>query len=177
MQKLVRALRPWTWCLIGGRAVEIWTNPPQTPDVDVLVVFREEDASVLLARLKSEAIELESSLEGDGVPTFFLKDRQTKVEVDVLGAYETMHYFVAERAVSKVVQRARFPVAYAEDIVILKARAIVDIGRPAEKRKRDRKAVWDIDKQVKLNKPYIQETLDEHGWSEEAKMLHVMRIL
>ena len=116
MQKLVRALRPWTWCLIGGRAVGIWTNPPQTPDVDVLVVFREEDASVLLARLKSEAIELESSLEGDGVPTFFLKDRQTKVEVDVLGAYETMHYFVAERAVSKVVQRARFPVAYAEDM-------------------------------------------------------------
>jgi len=177
MRKIVSALKPWKWCLIGGRAVEIWTNPPQTPDIDLLVDVTDETVNSLCDSFRARGVQVNELVEGLGSPMVFLKDHALKVELDVIGAYEELHFSIIRRAVTKTVQAVRFPVAYAEDIVILKSQALVDPGRRSDKKRRDRQAVRDIAASVKLDKAYIREALDVSGWSEELKMLQLMRVV
>lgn len=177
MKKISKAMRPWSWCLIGGRAVEVWANPPQTPDIDILTTITDDDVDAAIKAFDRVDVELESFDEGFGGPMLFFKDKKTQVEVDVLGAFEPLHYFIVDRAPTKVIRGFSFPVAYAEDIVILKSRSAADPGRPIAKKSRDRKAIFDINAQVVLDKAYISQTLFDHRWREEISLLKLMRIL
>ena len=177
MRKLIEALKPWRWCLIGGRAVEVWANPPQTPDVDVLAAVEDQDIDSLQERFRSRGIHVNESVEGLGSPMLFFEDTKLRVEVDLIGAYEPIHFAIIERAPMKTVQGVRFPTAYAEDIVILKSQAAIDPGRPPEKRIRDRRAIFDIAKSVKLNREHIEDELSKNGWTEELSLLRLMRVV
>jgi hypothetical protein len=177
MRKIVSALAPWKWCLIGGRAVEIWTNPPQTPDIDVLIALDDEgDMAQVVDRMKLARLRPETPIDFDDPMAKFLA-LGYNVEVDVLVAHDPLHFQVIDRAARKTVKAVRFPVAYAEDIVILKSQALVDPGRRPDKKQRDRQAIRDIARSVTLDKTYIRETLDSHRWIEEAKMLRLMRVV
>lgn len=179
MRKIERAMRPWGWCLIGGRAVEVWTNPPQTPDVDILAAAGDDAAPEMLRRFSRRGIPPKGgAVEGLGAPTLFLHDRALKIEVDVLGAYDPLHFSMIERAPRKSVQGVVFPVAFAEDIVILKAQSATDPGRPAAKRARDRKAIRDVASAVRLDRKYLCGTLERqpNGWRDALGLLKLMRI-
>ena len=177
MRAIGKALRPWPWCLIGGRAVEVWTNPPQTPDVDVLAAVEDEQVPLVIRRMAAVRVTLNDSATGLGSPMLFFTHRATKVEVDVLGAYDPLHFAVIGEAIRRSVQSAPFRVAHAEGIVMLKAQAAVDVGRPAEKRTRDRRAILAIAASVRLRKSYIGTTLAAHGGTEEAALLRLMRVI
>jgi hypothetical protein len=177
MRALREALRPWPWCLIGGRAVEVWTNPPQTPDVDVLAAVEDEHEPLLTARMAKAGVALNDRATGLGSPMLFYVHKRTRVEADVLGAYEPMHYAMIRESVRRTVQATRFRVAHAEGVVMLKAQAAVDVGRPVEKRSRDRRAILAVASSVRLKKHYIRQTLAEHQWTEEAALLRLLRVI
>jgi hypothetical protein len=177
MRKLVGATRPWPWCLIGGRAVEVWTNPPQTPDVDLLMGISDEQVGHIERAFSENYIKLEDDAVGMGAPMLFFRDVRLKIEVDVFGAFEPLHFEIIRRAPIKTIQNVRFKVAYAEDIVILKSQAAIDTGRPADKSQRDRKAIFDIAGSVKLDQSYLSTTLLLHGWREELSLLRLMKVV
>jgi hypothetical protein len=180
MRKVVRAMKPWSWCMIGGRAVEVWTNPPQTPDVDLLAMVSDEDTAELERRYKKENIVLDQRpWSGLGAPTLFLRDKTLDVELDILGAYDPLHFAIIERAPVKSVQAVAFPVAFAEDLVMLKAQSATDPGRPTDKRGRDRKAILAIAQSVALNTVYICDTLERqpHGWADALALLRFLKVV
>lgn len=179
MRKIVAAMRPWPWCMIGGRAVEVWANPPQTPDVDVLAAVTDEDVPNVLRSFARHGVRRDEVNAGLGSPIVFLTDTRTRVEVDVLGAYDPLHFEVIARAAKRTVQAVRFKVAYAEDVMMLKAQAATDMGRPAPKRARDRKAIFDLAKAAgkRLDRNHIRTALASHGWTDEAALLKFMRVI
>lgn len=167
MVKVDWALEPWLWCLIGGRAVEHWSNPPQTPDVDILAQVRDSDIGALRARMSRKGIELEDSFVGLGSPMLFFKDFKEDVEVDVLGAYDPLH----RQIIINAVMMENVPVATAEDVVMLKAQAAASEGRAKDKSARDKKAILELAKARDLNTEYIRDTLHGFGWTWEFKYL------
>lgn len=170
MSKIVRALAGRQWCLIGGRSVEVWSNPPQTPDVDVLVKMTDDDADRIIRRFERLGVGLVNIQEGLVHPNIFLRDEKLGVEVDVLGAsqFELPFYYAIERAVKKTIQGVTFPVATPEDLLILKANAAMDVGRHRDKRERDIAAMRAVVSSVKnLDRDYIATVLNMSGWVDE----------
>ncbi len=162
MRKIIRALRGYDWCLIGGRSVEVWVNPPQTPDIDVLVKFGAKDAKNVLGAMADEGFTLDRKfVDRDSAPMFFFSDDEEGVEVDLIGAFEDVHDWAIERSVKKNVAGLKFPVAQPEDIVIMKAYAAVSPRRETDKQARDAAAIKAIAKDVDLDLDYIEIVLSQ----------------
>lgn len=178
MNRITPALRGWPWCLIGGRAVEVWTNPPQTPDIDLLVRTKDDTEIEKIAEaLGAHSIQQAAPVErGDPHAKFVTFAQKSAVEVDLLVACDDLHFQVIRRAPRKTINGVSFPVAFAEDIVILKSQCLVDLGRPKDKKVRDRRAIRDIASSVDLSKDYIVGTLRAYGWWDELAYLRLMKI-
>lgn len=192
IQKLVSALVNENWCLIGGRAVEVHANPPQSPDIDILIDGTTSDPEALIIELKKYNIVLKESYEpGDIV---FMIDKSNSEEVDLIPTYDDFEIKAIGRArrgerfecvVGSVSSRSsvKFPVVQVEDLVILKAVAACDLnrtglmGRGEEKVKRDIKAIQALAKDSKLDKQYIIDTLMRERWPKELKMLRTLRVV
>ncbi len=177
MKKVVQIMRPWGWCMFGGRAVEVWSNPPQTPDIDILTDLQDDDVETLVLRAQKFSIRLMEEVTGQGSPMVFLKDLKENVEIDIMGAYEELQYATIRRAVWKTIHGVRIPVAYAEDMVILKAQSALDFGRTPSKKIRDRRAIQHIASSVKLNKAFILTNLQNYRMTDEAGLLTRLGVL
>jgi hypothetical protein len=177
MKKVVQIMRPWGWCMFGGRAVEVWSNPPQTPDVDILTDLTDDDVENLALRSQRFSIRLASEATGQGAPMVFLKDTRENVEIDIMGAYEELHYATIRRAVWKTIRGVRIPVAYAEDMIILKAQSALDYGRAPAKKIRDRRAIQNIASSVKINKAFVLENLQNYQMQDEIQLLKRLGVL
>lgn len=178
MKKCMRALRGYEWCMIGGRAVEVWANPPQTPDLDLLVKFEARDAKHVIAAMKDEGFRLDKKfIDRDSVPMFFFTDTEERTEVDLIGAFEDVHDWAIERSVKKTVGGLKFSVALPEDIVILKAYAAVSPRR--EKRERDEAAIQALAADNELDTDYIEIILSQAlaDTTDERKLLVKLGVL
>lgn len=72
MRKIPWPLKPWEWCLIGSRAVEVWTSPPQTPEVHVLTLVGDAEAPELSRRFAARKVEPKGQVwEGSKHPRCF----------------------------------------------------------------------------------------------------------
>lgn len=179
MRKINHALVDYDWALIGGRSVEVWANPPQTPDVDCLVKFKARDTDKLLASMKRHGFILERKFfDPKYVPMLFFKDDTLNVEVDIIGAFEDVHLWAIERSVKRTVSGVKFPVAQPEDVVMLKANAALT-PRRGEKAERDVAAIKAIAKDNSLDTDYIEIVLSQAliDWSDERKLLVDLGVL
>ena len=181
MGRLVKALRAYTWCLIGGRAVEVWSNPPQTPDVDILIDLRSRrSVRAVERRMFRVGFEIDRRFFGPGMtPMWFFTDSATKTEVDIIGAFENPHFWAIERAAAyRIKHGATIKVAQAEDVVILKANAACSPGRE-DKFPHDIAAIKAVAKANALDADYIETVLTEAGadWSDERRLLRKLGIL
>lgn len=175
--RVVKRIRPiidqFDWCLIGGRAVEVHANPPQTPDLDFLVKYGPKDMRGIIEAMQNESFVLTKRLsDRDFVPILFFEDTIERdgekwVEIDIIGAFEDVQLWALERATNRRVNGVAMPVAQAEDIVILKADAAVSGGRPVDKRARDKAAIIAINENVDLDVDYI-ETILSQGMADRA---------
>lgn len=173
IKKIVKALRGYKWAMIGGRSVEVWANPPQTPDIDCMVKFQAKDAGKVIAAMASVGFELTRKVvEKRYAPMFFFMDKEEDTEVDLLGAFEDVHEWAVDRSVLKKVGGVTFPVVQPEDIVILKANAALTPNR-GEKVDRDIAAIKAIDESVDLDIDYIEIVLSQAmmDWSDERDLL------
>ena len=102
IKRVSTALRKWSWCMIGGRAVEVHANPPQTPDVDILVAVQPQRKNELVTLIKNQGFDLIARLdEADDkneFPMLFFRDRNGW-ELDVAGAFEDIHFWAIVVAV------------------------------------------------------------------------------
>lgn len=175
IKRVAAALKGWRWCLIGGRAVEVHSNPPQTPDIDVLVFVNPNDKGELLSALRP-GFRLETRLDDEEdeseFPMLFLRDRKNGIELDVVGAFEDIHFWTLDRAEDEKVAGIKIPVATAEDVVVLKSQAALSRG-DIQRRERDEKAIVAIADFTKLNKSHIKTTLFE----AQADMSHELSLL
>lgn len=183
MNRMAKALQPWPWCLIGGRAVEVWTNPPQTPDVDVLVNLHPKDIRDLENAVIKAGFDLLTRFHDVGMsPMWFFKDIRTGTEADIIAAYEDVHFWAIERSqiLSFFDGKLRIPVARAEDVIILKANAACAPGR-AEKVSHDIEAIKAIagSHNQDLDWEYIRTVLDMAGadWSDERTLLRRLHVI
>ena len=173
MKKILKALRGYKWAMIGGRSVEVWANPPQTPDIDCLVKFQAKDAGKVISAMSAGGFELTRKVvEKKYAPMFFFMDTEEHTEVDLLGAFEDVHDWAIDRSVMKTIGGVKFPVAQPEDIVILKANAALTPNR-GEKVVRDIAAIKAIDESVDLDIDYIEIVLSQAtmDWSDERELL------
>src|SRR3990167_134833 len=170
MTKILRVMEPWPWCLIGGRSVEIWANPPQTPDVDILAAVKDHHVDAIARRFEKVGVRLVNVWDGLKDPTIFFKDEKLGVEIDLLSSADPMYTWILERARRMTIQGVTIPVATPEDIVIMKSRAACGIGRPKDKRGRDLAAI-NVISETDIDRDFISESLLQAGWNEERAFL------
>ncbi len=179
MRKIVKALKGYDWCMIGGRSVEVWSNPPQTPDVDVLIRFTAREMKTVIAAMERTGFTLvRKFFDPDYVPMLFFSDDAEHVEVDLIGAFEDVHEWALDRSVKKTVGGVSFRVAKPEDIVILKANAALSPTR-GEKAERDKAAIEALANAVDLDGDYIDLVLSQAlmDWTDERKLLVSLGVL
>lgn len=184
IKRVSEALKPYQWCLIGGRAVEVHANPPQTPDIDILVKYANGDTARVVRAMGECDFKLDRSFSDKGfAPMLFFKDLIEKdtaghVEVDLIGAFEDVHAYAIERAEKKKFGKSMIPVAKAEDVIILKATAALSPRRD-HKMARDVEAMKAINENVELDTDYIETVLTVAlgDYSDEVKLLQRIGVL
>ncbi len=180
IKKITKGMGNIPWCLIGGRAVEVWTNPPQTPDLDILYDANELDGVAVVDRLEAVGISLnENYREGDII---FMLDRKEKVEVDVLPTYDPLNVTMIRAAKPIVIQGVSTPVVSPENLVILKAQILADaeagsVAREPDKLERDAASIRTLGLRRDLDRFYIGRTLKREGWDDEIKILKRLGVL
>lgn len=179
--RIAKLLDGYMWCLIGGRAVELWSNPPQTPDIDILVEAKSDNRNVRDAL--SQEFSFLHSLSAPGYSPIRFYQTKTKpfVDVDIVVGFEDVHTWALERAVMVAAPARRsfkFPVATAEDVVILKASAALS-PRREDKAQRDIAAIKAIASAVSLDADYIETVLSMAAldYSGERKLLRKLGVL
>lgn len=137
------------WCLIGGRAVELYNNPPQTPDVDILVAGESalESGAAFPAAFRKCGFTLAGSYDPED-PVSFWKHQATGTELDILFGFGTFENRIIRDAKPETINGVSFPLVAIEDLIILKATAAVGAGtargmmeRSEEKAVRDKVAL------------------------------------
>ena len=180
MGRVVESLRGRKWCMIGGRAVEVWVNPPQTPDIDILIDISPRHVKAVEVAMRKNHFSLTRSFYDRGMaPMWLFRDAVTGTEVDVIGAYEDVHRWAIERATTYTIKKgASFRVATAEDVVVLKANAACMPGRGA-KVEHDIEAIENIARDNELDKDYIETVLGmaSADWTDEARLLRKLGII
>jgi len=184
MDRLVGVLQFTPWCMIGGRAVEVWTNPPQTPDIDILAEVSPRSIRKIEDAMKAYKFALDRRFGGSGMaPMWFFKDTITGTEVDIIGAYESVHVWAIERSVQhKIKDGPKIMVAQAEDVIVLKANAACSPGRGV-KAEHDIEAIKAIaeNKKNNIDADYIVTVLlmasTSADWDDEAKLLHKLGVI
>ncbi len=187
MQRVTRALDGFKYCLIGGRAVEMRANPPQTPDLDFLVMFGPKDAKRVIKSVEDEGFALiRKFFDEKYAPMLFFKDvasDSADLKVDIIGAFEDVHEWAIERATmvktkAKIPYAIAFPCAQAEDIVIMKANAALSPKR-GEKAERDKAAIVALAESNDLDADYIEIVLTQAlaDWSDERELLLNLGVL
>ena len=174
IKKLKTVLNGNPWALIGGRAVEVHSNPKQTPDIDILCDGRKLDVWALIRSLKAVGIVLTIPYE-DGF-ILFLEDKQIDVEIDIMPSYDPFDIRAIKRAETAKCNGVSFPVVQPEDLVIMKAQAACDagggmMGRTKMKIKHDMDAIQILNEEVDLDKDYIVKILRAERWFEELRLL------
>lgn len=86
MARIKKVMASGPWCMIGGRAVEFYTNPPQTPDVDILCSATHYDILKTIKKFKAVGLNLREEYE-DGYIAF-LRDKENDIEVDIMPTYD-----------------------------------------------------------------------------------------
>jgi len=175
MRKVQQGLRGFRWCLIGGRAVEVWTNPPQTPDADILAGVTDDAVPLIVDRFGKLGVEVRDAKTGLGAPLLFFEDVQLHIELDVLGAYAPLHDFVLESAQSRTLHGIRIKVATPAALVLLKAEAAVDPSRA--KHVRDVNAILAVARAQKLDPDYLESAIQVCDMPVERKLLVRLGIL
>ncbi len=181
MRKVAAVMRPYNWCLIGGRAVEIWSNPPQTPDADILYDAQEVNGAELIDAFEGarNGIRLnEHFKEGDVI---FLLDTKEDVEIDLIPTWDPVNISMIASAEKKTVGGVTMPVATAEDLIIMKAQILSDVhdgahGRSPEKVERDKAAIQTLAQLKGLDRLYIVNVLKAEGWMQELRILQKLGV-
>lgn len=168
------------WCLIGGRAVEMRTNPPQSPDIDLLCSAQDATPREILEAFDNEGIRLKERYEPGDIA--FMKDIKNGTEIDVMPSFDPFDAAVILRAGVIKLKGLEIPVAIAEDLVMMKARAACDssaglIGRPKDKAERDVAAIKILAGDNDLDLKYIKETLIDEHWDDELALLKKAGVL
>lgn len=179
IKKLKTVLEEKTWALIGGRAVEVHSNPKQTPDIDILCDGRKLDVWALIRELSGIDIELTTPYE-DGF-ILFLEDKSLDVEIDIMPSYDHFDIRAIKRSEKAKCNGVVFPVVQPEDLVIMKAQAACDagggmMGRTKEKVKHDMDAIRILNEEADLDKEYIVKTLRQERWFEELRLLRKLGV-
>lgn len=174
IKKLKTVLPDGLWALIGGRAVEVHSNPKQTPDIDILCNGLKLDTWALLHDLK--AIGIVPTIPYEDGFILFLEDKKADVEIDIMPSYDAFDIRAIKRASMAKCNGVSFPVVQPEDLVIMKAQAACDaggglMGRTKMKIKHDMDAIQILDKEVDLDKDYIVKVLRAERWFEELRLL------
>ncbi len=180
MKKIVRVMARGPWCMIGGRAVEVYSNPPQTPDVDVLCDAQGYDMAKVIAAFKKENVRLREEYSEGYI--IFMEDRDNGVEVDVMPTFDRFEIQAIATAEMKRCGPSRFPVINIEDLVIMKAVAACSpgsglMGRSKEKKLRDIKAIIVLQKENDLNASYIAAVLKEELMAKEEQLLKKLKVI
>jgi predicted nucleotidyltransferase len=174
MKKIKKVMSGTSWALIGGRAVEVHTNPPQTPDIDILCDAFDVDAYELIDSFKSIGIVPTMPYEEGDI--IFLIDKELDVEIDVLPTYDAFDVRAIKRAKNASCNGVKFPVVQPEDLIIMKAQAASSagggmMGRSKEKVKHDMDAIRTLIEEVDLNDDYIVKVLRSERWFDELRLL------
>lgn len=182
MKKVARVMgpgKPGKWCLIGGRAVEVYTNPPQSPDVDILFDATINRMPMIIRKFKTFNIVLVEEYEKDYIG--FFVDEDNGVEVDVMPTYDPYEVEAIRLAEMTQCGEARFPVIGIEDLVIMKAGAAASeggmMGRSQEKKLRDIKALLVLQNENDLDSEYIASIVKPSLMPREHKLLKKLGIL
>lgn len=157
---IVRYAHITDYCLIGGRAVEFYVNPPQTPDVDILIHPRA--FKKVLAGLKASGYKLRENILVSGM-VFMKKEIAGKeVEIDLFEAVGEYEQRVLKNALSRH-DIAIIPIAMPEDIIVMKIIAIFDRQmNDKAKTLRDMEAIEHILESVNTDTVYIRSTLIDY---------------
>ena len=174
MKKIKKVMNGSSWALIGGRAVEVHTNPPQTPDIDILCDASGVDACDLINAFKSIGVVLTMPYEEGDI--IFLIDKALDVEIDVLPTYDGFDVRAIKRAKNATCNGVGFPVVQPEDLIVMKTQAASSagggmMGRSKEKVKHDMDAIRTLIKEVDLDKDYIVKVLRAERWFDELRLL------
>ncbi len=179
INKVKKVLKTGPWCLIGGRAVEFYTNPPQSPDSDCLLDATHYDIRKVIKDFKAIGVKLREEYEEGYIA--FLYDKDTDTEVDLMPTYDRFEIQAIKKAKTARCGKASFPVIEIEDLVIMKAAAAVSeggmMGRSDEKKYRDVKAIIVLQKENDLDGNYINKILRKEVMVREAKLLKKLGII
>ncbi len=174
IKKLKTVLPNGLWALIGGRAVEVHSNPKQTPDIDILCNGMEIDVWDLIKSLAAIGIKPVEEYEEGYI--LFAEDKALDVEIDIMPSYDLFDIRAIKRAGKATCNGVSFPVVQPEDLVIMKAQAACDagggiMGRTKQKVKHDMDAIRILNDAVDLDMDYIVKTLRRERWFEELRLL------
>lgn len=174
IKKLKTVLPQGLWALIGGRAVEVHSNPKQTPDIDILCNGMKIDVWDLIKSLATIGIKPVEEYEEGYI--LFAEDKTLDVDIDIMPSYDSFDIRAIKRAEVAKCNGVSFPVVQPEDLVIMKAQAACDsggglMGRTKSKVKHDMDAIRILDEEVDLDKDYIVKVLRAERWFEELRLL------
>lgn len=180
MLKCIKVLKKGPWCLIGGRAVEFYINPPQTPDADVLCDASGYDVRKLIKEFKTIGVTQREEYE-DGYIAF-LFDNDSGIELDIMPTYDEFEIEAISSAKKMRCDKATFPVIKVEDLVIMKAVAACSpgsgmMGRSPEKKHRDARAIYHLNKENELDRKYIARVLGRESMTCETTLLKRLKVI
>jgi len=118
--------------LIGGNAVDVWTNPPVTKDIDLLVEFDQAKLMRFIDRMHARHPEVvlvqKRAIRRAGLYVLYYVDRTERVRLDVIMSDHAAFGWALEGAVR--VPGVAVRIARPEDLVVTKFLA----GRPKDVR-------------------------------------------
>ena len=115
------------FAIVGGLAASLHGRPRVTKDVDVVVIAEDDQWVPLLKRAAKWRLvpRIDDALEfAKTTRVLLLKHEPTRIEVDVSFGMLPFEVELVSRAESTKIGQLRFPLASAEDIVVMKALAL-----------------------------------------------------
>jgi len=115
------------YAIVGGIAVNWYSNPPPTADIDIAVEPDEKKLGAFLAELRSEGVvETGRTMMLQDIADIVLRDPRTRLTVELLSGWAPTHLSAISSAVRVRVGRYSFRVASVEDVITTKAMAYFD---------------------------------------------------
>lgn len=115
------------FAVVGGVAASLHGRPRVTKDVDLVAIAEDERWASLLARAAKWRLEprISDALDFAGTTRVLLLEHEpSHIEVDLSFGMLPFERELVERAEIRTVRRLSFPIASAEDILVMKALAL-----------------------------------------------------
>ena len=115
------------YAVVGGVAASLHGTPRVTKDVDLVALAEENTWSTLIESARLQGIEPRIKEPLDFARTtrvLLLVHKPSEIEIDVSFGMLPFEHEIIDRAEKRQVKRVSFPLATAEDIVVMKALAL-----------------------------------------------------